>query len=144
MERREVLKSVVALTLAAAAGSVTAAQHTHHHHGTHPHSQLIGTVGTCIEKGQICIAHCLTLLGEGDKDIAACAKSVQQMLAFCSALQQLASQESPYLRETALIAAKACKDCEAECDKHADKHIACKDCREACADCRKECEALTA
>ena len=144
MERREALKSIGALTLAGLAGTGMADEHVHHHHGAHPYAALIDSTGTCIEKGQLCVAHCLTLLGEGDTEMAACAKSVHQMLALCSSLQQLASQQSPLLRDMSALAAKACKDCEAECDKHASKHTACKDCSEACTACRRECEHLAA
>lgn len=142
MDRRAALKTAGTLAIAALATPALAEPHSHHHHGDQPNAQLIGTAGTCIEKGNLCIAHCLTLLGDGDKEMAACAKSVHQMLAVCTALQQLATQQSPHLGEMAKLAAATCKECEAECKKHADKHAACKDCMEACAACRKECESF--
>lgn len=144
MDRRELLKGAGALALAAMAGSAAAAnKHEHHQHGGGAtNAKIIETAGVCIEKGQVCLAHCLTLLGDGDKEMAGCAKSVNQMLAICGALQQLAAQQSKHLAATAKIAAKACKECEVECKKHADMHEVCKDCMEACAACRKECEAL--
>lgn len=144
MDRRDVLKSAGAFTLAALSSAALAESHEHHHHGGHPNAKVIGTATTCIEKGQICVAHCLTLLGDGDKAMAGCAKSVSQMLAVCSALQQLAIQESKHLKEIARLAAKTCQECEKECKKHADKHEVCKDCMDACTACRKECEALAA
>ena len=143
MNRRDILKGTGALAFAAVAKSALAEEHEHHHHATGAYSKVISTASTCVEKGQLCVAHCLTLLGEGDKDMAECAKSVHQMLAVCSTLQQLASQNSSHTAEIAALAAKTCKECEEACKKHADKHAECKDCMEACADCRKECEALS-
>ena len=143
MDRRDVLKGAGAIALAALASSAQAEMHEHHHGGP-ANAKLIGSASNCIEKGQVCLAHCLSLLGDGDKDMAGCAKSVNQMLAICSALQQLAAQESAHLAEMAKLAAQACKECEAECKKHADKHAPCKSCMEACADCRKECEKVAA
>jgi len=153
MIRRDMLLGGGAMALAMTAGQVMAQAKSapkakeaekggHHHHGGSAFSALMISSGICVEKGQVCLAHCIMLMGEGDKAMAACAKSVSQLLAVCGSLQQLAAQESPYVRDMARIAARVCKDCEAECKKHADKHAACKDCMEACADCRKECEKL--
>ncbi len=150
MDRREVLKSVGAFTMAALASSAIADEHehmnheAHHHHNANPYAKLIAAASDCIEKGNLCISHCLELLGDGDKEMAACAKSVQQTLAICSALQKLASQQSSHLGELAKLAAITCKECEDECKKHADKHEECKNCMDACKACRKECEALSA
>lgn len=87
--------------------------------------------------------HCLVLLGQGDKDLAACAKSSSQVSAMCTALQQMASAESKYLPQLAKVAMDVCKDCEEECKK-TDKHPECKACGEACAACYKECKAIAA
>ena len=149
MDRRDVLKSAGAFTLAAMASAAWAEEHHHeqmheHHHSGNPNTKIIETASACIEKGNLCVAHCLVLLGDGNKEMAACARSVQQTLAICTALQQLASQQSTHLGEMAKLAAKACKECEDECKKHADKHEECKSCMDACKDCRKECERLSA
>lgn len=150
MDRRDALKSAGAFALAALASSAMAAEHEHmqdhehHQHSANPYAKVIETAGNCIEKGNLCVAHCLVLLGDGDKEMAPCAKSVHQMLSVCTTLQQLAAQESKHLREIAKLAAQTCKECEQECKKHADKHEACKACMESCKACRKECEALSA
>ena len=144
MERRDLLKSAGLLALASLTNTARAEHEHHHHMGAHPNQKVMDTASECIQKGDVCLAHCLVLLGDGDKDMAACAKSVNQMLATCGALQQLAAQESSHLREMAKIAAVTCKECEAECKKHADKHEACKNCMESCKACRKECESLAA
>lgn len=145
MNRRELLLSGVALVGATIVGKAQAAdRHEHHHHGSAVNAALISAASDCVQKGQVCLSHCLTLLGQGDKEMAACAQSVNQMLAVCGALQQLASQESRYLKSQAKIAMDICKECEDECKKHADKHDACKACMDSCAACYKECKKAVA
>jgi len=144
MNRREVLLGSVALAGAAIVNRVQAAEGEHHHHDMSANAGLISAAADCIQKGQVCLNHCLYLLGQGDKDMAACAKSVNQMLALCTALQQLANQESAYLPKLAALAMDACNKCDDECKKHADKHEACKACGESCAACSKECKKIAA
>lgn len=115
----------------------------HHHAAGNPYLALIAATSDCGAKGQACINHCLDLLGQGDTEMAPCAKSVNQMLALCDALQSLAIQQSTYvapLIKTALLSFEAC---EKECRKHEDKHAECKACADACANCIKQCKALT-
>jgi Cys-rich four helix bundle protein (predicted Tat secretion target) len=146
MNRREVLLGGVALAGAAFVGRTQAAEmeHEHHHHDMSANAALISAVADCVQKGQVCLNHCLYLLGQGDKDMASCAKSVNQILSLCSALQELANQESIYLPRLASVAMDACKQCEDECKKHADKHEACKACGESCVACYKECKKIAA
>ncbi len=94
MERREMLGTLGALTLAGIAAHAHAAEHDHHHHhdGASRFQPLIAATGDCVAKGEACLAHCLVLLGDGDKAMAECAKAVNQMLAVCGALQKLAAQ----------------------------------------------------
>jgi Cys-rich four helix bundle protein (predicted Tat secretion target) len=113
------------------------------HHGGH-HKALADAAGTCVSTGQVCVNHCLILMGSGDKDLAACSKSVSQMLPLCTALQALAIQDSSYLPGLAKVALDACNDCAEECKKHADKHEACKACMDSCRACAKECRAMAA
>jgi Cys-rich four helix bundle protein (predicted Tat secretion target) len=113
------------------------------HHGGH-NQALADSAGTCVSKGQACVSHCIRLLGSGNQDMAACATSVSQMLSLCTALQQLANQNSPHVPALARIALDACNDCAAECKKHADQHEPCKGCLESCRTCAKECRAVLA
>ncbi len=148
MNRREALLSGIALAGAAVVGHAQAAEmehdHEHHHHDMSINAGLISAAADCIQKGQVCLNHCLYLLGQGDKEMAACAKSVNQMLALCGSLQALANQESAYLPKLAAIAMDVCNQCEDECKKHASKHDACKACGESCAACAKECKKIAA
>jgi Cys-rich four helix bundle protein (predicted Tat secretion target) len=118
--------------------------HEHHHHGAGKYAAVSGTARVCVEKGEICAAHCIELLAEGDKAMAACARSVSDMLAVCRGLASLAARESRYVPAYAKLAAEVCKACEDECRKHEDKHVQCKDCAESCAACAKECKAIAA
>jgi Cys-rich four helix bundle protein (predicted Tat secretion target) len=144
MDRRTLLLSGVALAGAAMVGSASAMDHAHHHHDAPANGGLATAAADCVQKGQVCLNHCLELLGQGEKDMAACAKTVNQMLALCGALQQLANQGSTQLAKLAAIALDACQQCQDECKKHADKHEACKACGESCAACVKECKKLLA
>lgn len=95
----------------------------------------------CLVKGETCLAHCIELMGQGDKEMAGCAASVNQMLAMCTALQKVSVQNGSQLKSLARAVAAACDDCEKECRKHASKHAECKACGEACVECAKQCKA---
>lgn len=144
MNRRELLVGAAAIVAAATAADAIAETHQHEHGGAGKRNKaLIKSAGECVETGQDCAHHCLVLLGEGDKSLAACAKSVSDLVAVCSALQQLASAESPYLAEMAKLSMKVCEDCEKECKKpEVAKHEECKACADACAACYKECRKI--
>lgn len=146
MNRRELLVGAAAIAAAATAGGAFAEKHEHKHEHAGPSKRnkaLIKTSGDCVTTGQACLHHCLVLMGEGDKSLAACAMSVSDLVATCSALQQLASAESPYLAEMAKLTMKVCEDCEKECKKpEVAKHEECKACGEACAACYKECKKI--
>jgi len=155
MNRRELILGAATLFAAATGGKAFASEHDkmdmpmgadmshHHHHQTARNDKLLAAASDCILKANICMQHCIVLLGQGDKDMAACAKSSSEVLAFCNALQQLAAGESKYLPQLAKVAMAACKECEDECKK-TDKHPECKACGEACAACYKECKTIAA
>lgn len=146
MERRDILKSAGVVALAAMAGAASAAHDEHAHHGAAARrfAALIASSGDCVVTGEACLAHCLVLLGKGDKEMAACAQSVNQLLAVCAALQKLAGQDSRYTPGFARLAAEVCADCEKECRKHENKHAECKACADSCAACVLECRTLAA
>lgn len=147
MERRDMLKSGMLLAaLSAVGGSALAADHAHHHHApaNTKAADLQTAAADCVVKGQSCLAHCLELLGQGDKAMAECAKAVNQMLAICGALQNLAAQNAPHLPALAKLAQQVCLDCEKACRKHEKKHEECRACAESCAACAKKCKELAA
>lgn len=146
MQRRELLMTAGAAALTALATPANAAEdHSRHQHGAKGKFAPLGEAAAdCVLKGQTCLSHCLLVLGDGDKELAACARSVNQMLSVCTALQGLAQQNSKYTAGFAKAAIDVCKDCEDECRKHEKKHAECKACAESCAACLKQCKALSA
>ncbi len=148
MERREALKAVAATLAATMSGAALAAanhDHSHDHGGaTKRNAAIIAASADCLKTGEACLAHCLYLLGNGDKSMAACAQSVNELLATCTALMKLAGQDSRFVPAFAKLAADVCASCEKECRKHADHHEECKACAESCATCVKECRKLAA
>jgi Cys-rich four helix bundle protein (predicted Tat secretion target) len=145
MDRREALASFGAITLAALADAAVAQEHDHQHmHDAPKYKALTDAAADCVQKGEACVAHCTTLLGQGEKEMAACQSTAQQTIAICAALQQLANLGSPHLGKVAKVAMDICKDCEDECRKHEKKHSVCKDCGDACAACYKQCKAVAA
>ena len=143
MERREVLKTVAATVAGAMSGGALAADHDHQHGpaGMAPRNAgLIAASADCLKTGEACLAHCLYLLGNGDREMAACAQSVNELLASCTALMKLAGQDSKHVPGFAKLAAEICASCEKECRKHENHHAECKACAESCAACLKECK----
>lgn len=153
MERRELfqgagLMALAGLTTQALAQTAAPASdphaHHHHHHGASGPSALTTSAADCLSKGEACLAHCIVLLGDGDKAMAGCAASVNQMLAICTALHKLSAQNASQLKGMARLAASVCDECEKECRKHANKHAECKACADACVECAKQCKAVGA
>lgn len=153
MDRRQLLGGIGAALAAALATRNAHAQAPaakgsgghHAHHGASAKTELlIDALNDCVSKGEACLAHCLVLLGEGDKSVAGCARSVSETIAICEGLRKVAAQGSKRAAELARIARAACLDCEKECRKHEKKHAECRDCAKACAACAKECESFAA
>jgi hypothetical protein len=72
--------------------------HEHHHHGAGPNATLIAATHECMGAADVCLQHCIERLGNGDKTMADCARSVEQMRAMVGALAQVAAV--PNLRST--------------------------------------------
>ena len=152
MNRRELLTNAAAFVAAATAGNVFAADKMenmdmskmdmhHDHHKSTRNQKLIEAASDCVLKAQICLQHCLVAMGQGEKDLAACAQSSSQVAAACAALELLASAESRHLPQFAKAVMDICNDCAEECKK-TDRHPECKACGEACVACAKECKAI--
>ncbi len=155
MNRREMLTSVGGVGVA---GSVTtmaglasasenmaghAAGHAAAHHGGGVNQALINSALDCMKTAEICINHCLDVLGTGDTSLAECGKVVQELETICSSLFKFASYDSKYLNGILAVAKQVCTDCEKECRKHK-KHQSCLDCADACVACLKECDLIKA
>ena len=111
---------------------------------SNPYGLLVTAAGTCIGRGEICLAFCLSLMGEGRTELAGCAQSVNQMLAVTRALQDLAGQQAPLIAETAAVCLEACEACRQACEPYAAQYAKFRACAEACAECELECRAVAA
>jgi Cys-rich four helix bundle protein (predicted Tat secretion target) len=151
MNRRSVLELMAATGIASAGTALAAdqsakpAEHEHYDHaaGSGKYAELIADASHCIDTGEACLAHCITLLGEGDRELAACARTVQSTITACTALRQLAAANSPRVASMARVVAEICEDCQAECHKN-EQHAVCKACEDACVECAKECRSASA
>ena len=154
MNRRQFISSTAAAaTLAAVA---TAAQaHDHHDHAAHgspampaaaPRAyEAVRTAAEhCVAAGQVCLSHCIALLSSGDTSMKDCAVAVNQMLALCGAIQNLAAQNSRLTPVLAKVCVEACKQCAQACKAHAAHHAECKACYESCLNCIQACEKIAA
>ncbi len=150
IERRDVLKGAgvgviaagaLAATTVAGVSQVFAADHGHHHamHSS-TDKEMVDTLHACIKAGNECVAHCFELIKAGDTSIAGCMKSVQETIAFCTAHATHAAYNSKYLDDLCRLSLKICEDCQAECERHAKKHVQCKTCAESCAACIRVCK----
>lgn len=153
MDRRSFIGSAAAASLASVSVAAVAAEksaghnHTHMNHTHHAmpmHSGLydgvLAAAGKCVVDAEVCLAHCIRQLSEGDQSMAECAKAVNQMLALCKALESLAAQRSPLTPVLAKLCIEACKQCADACKEHAPHHAECKACYESCLACIEACE----
>lgn len=133
LSRRDVLLglSAAAATMAYP-GNVMAAM-PGHDHSKHSAQQpkVLEAVNNCTDKGTNCISHCLVAWNEGDLELAACAKKVNEMNAICDGFSKLLSANSGYVKDYAKICKSVCNECAKECRKH-DQHHECRECAEAC------------
>ena len=150
MQRRQMLKAVAGTVAVAMTTSVMAATENHEHHhehdasGSNPFAGVIDSSADCLKTGEACLAHCVTLLGQGDKEMAAYAQSVSELLAACDALMKLASQKSKFTPALAKLTADVCASCEKQCRKYEAQHAECKACADSCAECLKSCNTIAA
>lgn len=139
--------SAVAALAAMGSGGAVFAQGKHVHpetakspgqaHGRH--GALIAALKACISKGEACVKHCIALLNKGDTSLVDCLKTTTAMLPICRALERYAAIDAKHLRELAQLCVVVNQECEAECQKHADHHTACRECADACTACITEC-----
>lgn len=145
MNRRDVLKSTVVaastLPLAALAQAPAAdGREAMKPSGLAANKAVYEAALDCVRVGNECLDHCVRSLSTGSKMMAECAGTVRAMLPLCEAVAALALQDSKHLKALAAVCAKACRDCEAACKKHAGHHAECKACMESCARCAAACE----
>ncbi len=145
MQRRDMLKSLGALTAIAAVGAsssaLAAAPEHKHHQANSKHQAIVDESIHCEKTGEICLQHCFQMFKDGDTSLAECAEAVKIMVSTCSTLVQMALFDSAHLVDQAKVAIAVLKDCEDECLKHKE-HRQCQDCADACVACTKACKAI--
>ena len=131
--RRDVLLGLGAAVATLAFSGNTLAAMPGHDHSKHAPQQpgVLDAVNVCTDKGSRCISHCLVAWNEGDLELAACAKKVNEMNAVCEGFSKLLAANSGHLSDYAKICKSVCKECAKECREH-DQHIECRECAEAC------------
>jgi Cys-rich four helix bundle protein (predicted Tat secretion target) len=143
MNRRDML-ALVGVMAASTVSAVAAEDHAGHARATgtskaEVNTKLIDTASDCIKTGQVCLAHCFESFAAGDTSLAACARSVDQMMSVCGTLEKFAATGSSQLPGLTKVALAICEECEKECRKHADHHATCKACADACKACADAC-----
>jgi len=139
VSRRDVLLGLGAAAATLTFGGNAMAAMPGHDHSKHAAQQpdILNAVNICTDKGTRCISHCLVAWNEGDLELAACAKKVNEMNAICDGFSKLLAANSNHVRDYAKICKSVCSECAKECHKH-DKHIECRECAEACEALTKE------
>jgi Cys-rich four helix bundle protein (predicted Tat secretion target) len=133
ISRRDVLLGLGAAAATFTVGGNAMAAMPGHDHSKHTAQQpaVLEAVNICTDKGTRCISHCLVAWNEGDLELAACAKKVNEMNAICDGFSKLLAANSNHANEYAKICKSVCKECAEECRKH-DEHHECRECAEAC------------
>ena len=136
MNRRDALMTSGAMVASASLGAIACG--TRNAVAQAPHGQRRGEPGLidasfeCLKTGEACLDHVATTLSSGDTMMAGCMTTVRDMLAVMGALSKLATANSKSLPGAARLAIESCGACEAECRKHAEMHVICRDCADAC------------
>jgi Cys-rich four helix bundle protein (predicted Tat secretion target) len=133
--RSTLLKTAGVAVVAAGASRLLAEDHSHHHTTASP---LARSALDCVETGRLCLTHCNDALASGDKTMIECARTVRDMVAVCSMLNELASSRSRHLKQLLPGCRAVCQNCLDECKKHAARHAICKECANKCQACLDE------
>ena len=97
-----------------------------------PHQAIVDAAKSCISKGETCRRHCVRTIRSGDNSLQDCLRAIEAMLPVCQAMSRLAVNNASRLKDLGKVCLDVCRDCEAECIKHAGHHAECKACKEAC------------
>lgn len=104
-----------------------------------PFDLLVQPAADMSIKGQECLSFCVYMLGEGVKELAPCARNVNELLALNTALQSLALQHGKQLGSLVPLVIAAAEACNSECQKFL-QHAQCKACSEASIALSKACK----
>src|SRR5688572_13958216 len=88
-------------------------------------NDVANAVQRCLTTAYACRELCVATLQKGDTMMAACMRTVSDMIPLCEAVAQLSASKSKHLKKAVAACIDACTDCEAECKKHAGMHAEC-------------------
>ena len=142
LSKRQLLAGTVAAAAALATSGLAQAGHVHHKHANGVGDDLVAAANDCVQKGEACLSHCMTLVEKKDTSIAGCMRTVSETIAICSAFAKLSNLNSKYTKDFGKICSAACEECAEECGKHAKHHHECKDCAESCKQVSKMIKAM--
>jgi len=142
MNRRQFVAAGTAAAVLLASNTATAASHDHGHMSMEmkKNETLIDAALDCVKEGELCVAHCIVTLKDGDTKLAKCLETAQAAVEACQLLSSYAAGNSKHLKALAKLCIDVCGDCSKECEKHAKKHPSCKACMESCDQCIKACK----
>ncbi len=140
MNRRDAIKTTAGAVLFSAVANAADGGTPVVPSGIAAHKEIYEAALECVRAGNECLDHCIRSLQAGEKMMVECASTVRAMLPLCKAVAELAMQDSKHLKALAAVCAKACRECEAACKKHANHHAECKACMESCKRCAEACE----
>lgn len=145
MHRRDALKAAVGSAAFLAGSAMAAEDHMFHKHVefANANEDLVSKARDCARTGEACLKVCLEVLETGDTSMAACAKSVRELIFACDALAGMAVHDSRHLAEYAALTSKVCTDCREQCLKHKE-HSQCLDCANSCEACIEACKRFSA
>ncbi|MEY4064642.1 MAG: hypothetical protein RIR26_850 [Pseudomonadota bacterium] len=107
-------------------------------------AELNHAAAHCNHVAQMCVGHCLKLIGDGQTNMLACAQGALEVSAMSDALQRLAGINSELAVVQAKACISACEKCMKACEPHIGHHAQCKECFEACKGCLETCKAFAA
>jgi len=138
MNRKQFVNLGAVVASAILVPSLKSDDHKGHSMGKNPLSKAMMASIHCKMAAEICLGHCLEMMGKGDKSLSPCAQSARDVIAACDSFLSLASNGSKFIKKQAKLCAEICDSCAEECKKHANKHESCKECLDSCLLCSKE------
>ena len=149
MNRRQMILTGAAGLAAAALTRGAGADTKKPPSATSAREALLVATAECRRAGDVCVAHCLSELAQGNTGMAKCSQRVDEMLALVQSTARLVAVDSTLARKQAELCAAACKSCHEACYEHQahfaqGKHLACKQCGDACERCEAACRAYVA
>lgn len=149
MDRRELLVAAGMIGVASSGALGKGEGKTEHKRlNSNPHLEgFLRASSECMRTGEVCLSHCMRLLGQGDVSMAECNATVHNMLAVCSATMKVATYQTSsaeMIKKLVQACAEYCQACAASCEKHASHHAECKNCMESCKSCADACNRFAA